>query len=150
MNLAFDAVTCARHDLAGDSSTEPATGTEEGRVTSPAGDSVVNLPEGVAIAPLESADADWPQAEYRTKDFRFRGYFLDKLQRPTFKYERGEVAIEDTPLPLPGASEDEVGKIKRVIELKAKNAPKNLYFRLAQGSFEKKGSPSRGPKWPSP
>ena len=110
----------------------------------PAGDSVVNLPEGVAIAPLESADADWPQAEYRTKDFRFRGYFLDKLQRPTFKYERGEVAIEDTPMPLPGASEDEVGKIKRVIELKAKDAPKNLYFRLAQGSFEKKGQSFEG------
>ena len=44
----------------------------------------MNLPEGVAIAPLESADADWPQAEYRTKDLRFRGYYLDKRQRPTF------------------------------------------------------------------
>ena len=31
-----------------------------------------------------------------------------------------------------------------MIELKAKNAPKNLYFRLAQGSFEKKGQSFEG------
>ena len=110
----------------------------------PAGDAVVNLPEGVAIADLESADAEWPKAEYRTKDLRFRGYHLDKRQRPTFKYERGEVTIEDKPMPIAGASEDDAGAIKRIIKLKAKDSPKNLYFRLAQGSFEKKGKSFKG------
>jgi hypothetical protein len=110
----------------------------------PAGDAVINLPEGVAIAALASSDSDWPQAEYRTKDLRFRGYFLDKMQRPTFKYERGDVTVEDTPMPIAGASEDGAGTIKRVIKLKAKDAPKNLYFRVAQGSFEKKGQSFEG------
>ncbi len=105
----------------------------------PAGDAVVNLPEGVAIAALENSDSDWPNAEYRTKDLRFRGYYLNKMQRPTFKYEHGNVSVEDTPIPLAGASEGEPGAIKRIIKLKAKDAPKNLYFRVAQGGFEKKG-----------
>ena len=104
----------------------------------PAGEAVIKFPEGVAFATLESSDTAWPQAEYRTKDFRFRGYVLDKSQRPTFKYERGGVSIEDTPLPVP-AAEGEFGQIKRVIKLKAKDAPANLYFRIAQGGFEKKG-----------
>ena len=103
----------------------------------PAGEAVIKFPEGVAFATLESSDSSWPQAEYRTKDFRFRGYVLDKSQRPTFKYERGGVAIEDTPLPV-SAAEGEFGQIKRVIKLKSKDAPANLYFRIAQGSFEKK------------
>jgi azurin len=105
----------------------------------PAGEAVIKFPEGVAFATLESSDTAWPKAEYRTKDFRFRGYVLDKSQRPTFKYERGGVAIEDTPLPVSGA-EGEFGQIKRVIKLKAKDAPANLYFRIAQGGFEKKGA----------
>ncbi|MBU62379.1 MAG: hypothetical protein CMI26_07740 [Opitutae bacterium] len=104
----------------------------------PAGEAVIKFPDGVAFATLGSSDSAWPQAEYRTKDFRFRGYVLDKSQRPTFKYERGGVAIEDTPLPV-ATAEGEFGQIKRVIKLKAKDAPANLYFRIAQGGFEKKG-----------
>ena len=110
----------------------------------PAGDAVVNLPEGVALATLESSDSDWPAAEYRTKDLRFRGYYLDKMQRPTFKYEQGEVSVEDTPMPVASASEEDFGKIKRLIKLKAKDAPKDLYFRVAQGNFEKKGKSFEG------
>ena len=48
----------------------------------PAGDAVVNLPEGVAIAALESADAEWPRAEYRTKDLRFRGTTSTRCKGP--------------------------------------------------------------------
>ena len=103
----------------------------------PAGDAVIKFPDGVAFATLDSPEATWPTAEYRTKDFRFRGYVLDKNQRPTFKYERGGVSIEDTPMPVAG-TEDEYGKIKRVIKLKANDAPDNLYFRIAQGGFEEK------------
>ena len=66
------------------------------------------------------------------------------MQRPTFKYERGEVSVEDTPIPVAGASEEDFGKIKRLIKLKAKDAPKGLYFRLAQGNFEKKGKSFKG------
>ncbi|MGE4550755.1 MAG: PA14 domain-containing protein [Opitutales bacterium] len=105
----------------------------------PAGDAVIKFPEGVAFAILDSPEGTWPKAEYRTKDFRFRGYLLDKYQRPTFKYERGEIVIEDTPVPISAGSDDAAGQIKRVIKLKAKNAPANLYFRIAQGDFEEEG-----------
>ena len=104
----------------------------------PAGEGVVKFPEGVAFATLEAPGAAWPAKEYRTKDFRFRGYVLDKYQRPTFKYERGNVAIEDTPVPMAAGEDDLSGQIKRVIKLKAKDAPDNLYFRIAQGGFEEK------------
>ena len=62
----------------------------------PAGDAVIKFPEGVAFAALDSAAAIWPKNEFRTKDFRFRGYALDKKQRPTFKYERGIDALLQT------------------------------------------------------
>tara|TARA_Y100000588_G_scaffold58968_1_gene57638 strand:- start:1109 stop:2704 length:1596 start_codon:yes stop_codon:yes gene_type:complete len=110
----------------------------------PAGEAVIKLPEGVAFAALDSAEATWPHAEYRTKDLRFRGYALDKLQRPTFKYERGDVTIEDTPAPVAAPDEDSFGQIKRTIKLKAKKAPGNLYLRIAQGDFEAKGGSFQG------
>ena len=100
----------------------------------PAGENVVKLPQGVAFATLESADAAWPAAEYRTKDLRFRGYRLDKRQHPTFRYERGNVSITDTPAPVA----DNEDQIKRTLQLKTKDAPGNLYFRAATGDIEAK------------
>jgi len=104
----------------------------------PAGDAVIKFPEGVAFAALDSADAVWPKNEYRTKDFRFRGYALDKKQRPTFKYERGDVTIEDKPEPA-DLGEEGAESIKRVLTLKAKGSLDNLYFRVAQGDVREEG-----------
>ena len=103
----------------------------------PAGDAVIRFPEGVAIAALETAESAWPEAEYRTTDFRFRGYTLDQMQKPTFKYERGNVSIEDRFIPS-------AGKIKRVINFKAKDTPSNLYFRIVEGIFKKKNESFEG------
>ncbi len=64
---------------------------------------------------------------------------MGKYQRPTFKYERGDVTIEDIPEPVAAPDEDSFGQIKRTIKLKAKNAPDNLYLRIAQGDFEEEG-----------
>lgn len=97
----------------------------------PAGENVIKLPQGVAFAQLDSANAAWPAAEYRTKDLRFRGYQLNKRQHPTFRYERGNVVITDTPAPVP----DNEDQIKRTLHLKAKEAPGNLYFRAAAGTI---------------
>ena len=98
----------------------------------PAGDSVIKFPAGVAFATLDAADAQWPKAEYRTKELRFRGYQLDKRQHPTFKYERDGVAIEDTPAPVP---DEELSHLKRTLKLSGKKAPGNLYFRAATGNI---------------
>ena len=43
-------------------------------------------------------------------------------------------------MPITGASEDDAGTIKRIITLKAKDAPKNLYFRVAQGALKRRKS----------
>ena len=67
-----------------------------------------------------------------------------QVQRPTFKYERGEVTIEDTPTPVAAPDEDSFGQIKRTIKLKAKKAPGNLYLRIAQGDYEKEGGSFQG------
>lgn len=104
----------------------------------PAGDAVIKFPEGVAFAALESAEAVWPKNEYRSPDFRFRGYALDKKQRPTFKYERGDVTIEDKPEPA-ALGDEGAETIKRVLTLKAKGSPGNLYFRVAQGDVKEEG-----------
>ena len=98
----------------------------------PAGDSVIKLPDGVAFATLNNADDVWPNAEYRTKDLRFRGYQLDKRQHPTFKYERDGISIEDTPAPVIG---EELNHFKRTLKLSGKQAPENLYFRAATGNI---------------
>jgi len=98
----------------------------------PAGDAVIKLPAGTAFATLGSAGAAWPKAETRSSEFRFRGYQLNKKQQPRFHYEMGEVSIEDTPVPVAGG---EYGHLTRSLQLSAKNAPANLYFRAASGNI---------------
>jgi len=104
----------------------------------PAGNDVTRFPEGLAIAELDSSDSPWPESEYRTKELAFGGYVLDKMQRPTFKYSRNKVSITDNAIPIADTSEEIPGKIKRLIRFSAKEGPTNLYFRIAEGNFEKK------------
>ena len=140
VNLAFDAnnmrlamiwhgefIDGARHWIARGQGFQP-----------PAGSDVLRLPEGLAIAKLNSSDSSWPESEYRTKELAFGGYVLDKMQRPTFKYSRNKVSITDKAIPIADTSEGIPGKIKRLIRFSAKEGPTNLYFRIAEGNFEKK------------
>ena len=140
VNLAFDAnnmrlamiwhgefINGARHWIARGQGFQP-----------PAGNDVLRLPEGLAIAKLNSSDSSWPESEYRTKELAFGGYVLDKMQRPTFKYSRNKVSITDKAIPIADTSEGIPGKIKRLIRFSAKEGPTNLYFRIAEGNFEKK------------
>ncbi len=100
----------------------------------PSGDEVIKLPNGIALTTLESPDAAWPKAEYRTSELRFKGYKLNKKQQPTFLYERDNLKIED--IPSPGE-----GKIQRTLKIKANgNAPENLFFRAASGDLTAKGN----------
>jgi len=102
----------------------------------PAGEAVIKLPAGTAFATLESATSAWPKAETRTTELRFRGYQLNKQQHPTFRYERGDVSIEDTPAPVTG---EESSHLKRALRLSSKAAPGNLYFRAASGNIAAEG-----------
>ena len=103
----------------------------------PAGNDVIRLPEGLAIAELKSKDSAWPESEYRTKELEFDGYVLDKMQRPTFKYSRDEISITDKPVPVGSSFEEKPGVIRRTLKFVGKGNSTNLYLRLAQGNFEK-------------
>ena len=139
VNLAFDAnnmrlamiwhgdfIDGARHWIARGQGFQP-----------PAGNDVIRLPEGLAIAELMTKDSAWPESEYRTKELEFDGYVLDKLQRPTFKYSRDEISITDKPVPVGSSFEEKPGVIRRTLKFVGKGNSTNLYFRLAQGNFEK-------------
>ena len=103
----------------------------------PAGSDVIRLPEGVVITELENSDSVWPGSEYRTKELDFEGYTLDKFQRPTFKYSREDISITDKVIPVNSIFEEKPGKLRRIVKFSSDKAQSNLYFRLAQGKFEK-------------
>ena len=139
VNLAFDAnnmrlamiwhgkfIDGARHWIARGQGFQP-----------PAGNDVIRLPEGVVITELDRPDSVWPGSEYRTKELDFEGYTLDKFQRPTFKYSRGELSITDKVIPVKSKLEEKPGTIRRILKFSGKKPPSNLYVRLAQGKFEK-------------
>ena len=98
---------------------------------------MIRLPEGVVISELDNSDSVWPGSEYRTKELDFEGYTLDKFQRPTFNYSRGELSITDKVIPVASSSKEKPGTIRRILKFSGKKPPSNLYLRLAQGKFDK-------------
>ncbi len=66
----------------------------------PLGDNVLRLHGGAPFAKLDSAEAAWPTGAARASGYRFKGYKLDKEDRPTFQYSMGDIAITDTPTPV--------------------------------------------------
>lgn len=123
-----------------------AKGMWEGRGGShlgPLGTDVINLPPGPSFAVLGSADAAWPmpkemtpKADYRSQVERnlgghFKGYILDKDERPTFHYILNDIDILEQPMPLlktGGAN------LLRKFQLSSKQPVKDLYFLAAQGA----------------
>ncbi|MSU27381.1 MAG: c-type cytochrome [Pedosphaera sp.] len=94
------------------------------------GKDTVNFPAGMAFAMLESATAAWPTNLTRQAEgFAFKGYSLDAQQRPTFRYDFGDVLVEDTFLDV------KVGDTKphlvRSLKLPQRPPPSGLHFRVA-------------------
>lgn len=67
----------------------------------PKGTDLVSLPPGIPFHRLASEDDPWPSkgklnhAFPQDHGYQFRGYHLDARRRPTFRYQFGEVAVED-------------------------------------------------------
>src|SRR6185369_9099098 len=60
------------------------------------GRDAVHFPAGPAFAVLESATTPWPtNLAKQAEGLQFRGYTLDAKQRPTFRYQFGELMVED-------------------------------------------------------
>ena len=112
-----------------------AKGTWQGRAGQffgPYGTDVLNLPTGPAFAVLDDIDSPWPATGRYDRNVggRFLGYRLDDLGRPALRYRLGDVLIEETPAPLPGAGG---ANLVRRFRLAAGPAPDPLFLLLAEG-----------------
>jgi mono/diheme cytochrome c family protein len=111
------------------------------------GRDTVNFPPGPAFAVLASADAPWPVIEAKeikaspdapvavepraiapADSLAFKGYSLDAQRRPTFRYQLGEVSVEDSFLDVKAGA----GKPHFVRSVRFPHTlPPGLYFRVA-------------------
>jgi hypothetical protein len=93
------------------------------------------LVEGSPFAVLADREkTPWPKTPESAADYKFHGYKLDTLRRPTFRYDFRDIAIEDFP-----ADEREDGEAALVRSLTLKQNPNakpnatTIYFRAAVG-----------------
>lgn len=104
----------------------------------PLGYNVVKWVAGPQFALLDSPGASWPTETGRSTTGQFRGYTLDALQRPAFRYTFGEVSVEDFSVALPGEADS---GLRRTLTLRATKAVAGLQFRAAVGAkIEDKGN----------
>jgi hypothetical protein len=111
------------------------TGRGEG-FQSPAGDDVRKLAEGPPLALLADMQQPWPTKTGKEAGYRFRGYRLDELRRPTFLYQFGKVRIEDS---FVGQGEGEERRVVRTVRFTTHDGtppPANLYQRVAAQGTE--------------
>jgi hypothetical protein len=109
-----------------------------GNWNGPLGTDLLPMPPGPAFAVLEHADAPWPQLEMGRKDEKFRnvgghfkGYALDKDERPTFHYVVNDaVDVQEQPVPVLKTAK---ANLVRKFTVASKDSVKGLYFLAAAG-----------------
>ena len=116
-----------------------------GNWNGPLGNDVIAMPPGPAIAILEHPDSPWPQLEmgrrdekYRNVGGHFKGYVLDKDERPTFHYTLNDIDIHEQPMPVLRTARAD---LVRKFELEGKEPVKGLYFLAAEGKSIEQKSP---------
>lgn len=97
----------------------------------------ISFPPGIPFHRLKSMDGNWP---YKGKTdhtfphdqgYRFRGYSLDALRRPIFRYQYGDIAVEDFFEDV--LDENGVARFNRTFRFEAPDAQSPFYFRAAAG-----------------
>ena len=116
-----------------------------GQWLGPMGTDVIDLPPGPAIAILEHADSPWPEIEEGRKDEKFRnvgghfkGYALDKQERPTFHYVLNDVDVQEQPLAVFKTAKAD---LVRKFTIAGKQPSGGLYFMAAAGKKIEEKSP---------
>ncbi|MGY8767181.1 MAG: c-type cytochrome [Pirellulales bacterium] len=97
----------------------------------------IDFSPGVPFHRLASLDDEWPykrKSDYlfpQDHGYQFRGYYLDKLQRPTFMYRYGDIKVEEFYEDLL----DEKGQpyFQRTFTFEAPEKQRLFYFRAASG-----------------
>jgi mono/diheme cytochrome c family protein len=113
-----------------------------GEHLSPLGQDVIDLPPGPAIAVLNSPGDPWPTPKAKDRDLggKFKGYVLDKNERPTFHYVlKDTIDIHEQPLPKLVASGPQ---LIRSFHIDSKEPAGNVYFLAAQGNKIEAKSPT--------
>lgn len=89
---------------------------------------VIRFPAGAAFAVLENLQSSWPTNEARQlPDFQFKGYTLDSVRRPTFRYDFNGGLITDQFIDR----QDTGGKGYLERRLTLTRLPDRTWFRLA-------------------
>ncbi len=101
------------------------------------GTDLIAFPRGIPFHRLASLEDNWPykgKTNYtfpQDQGYQFRGYRLDAMRRPTFRFMYGEVAVqdyfEDT------LDKDKKAFFKRTFTFIAPSPQKPFYFRAATG-----------------
>ncbi len=103
----------------------------------PRGTDRISFPPGIPFHRLKSMDDNWPykgKTNYpfpQDHGYQFRGYHLDAMRRPTFRYHYGAIAVEDVFEDV----RDKAGKVwfKRTFRFETPDAQSPFYFRAASG-----------------
>lgn len=132
LNLAFDSEEMALRELWKGEFANVDLGSFHAR-----GTDHVSFPPGIPFHRLKSLEDSWPykgKTNYtfpQDQGYQFRGYYLDTLQRPTFRYQYGSIAVEEFFEDV----RDKDGKayFKRSFRFEASEAQSPFYFRAASG-----------------
>jgi mono/diheme cytochrome c family protein len=110
-----------------------------GKALGPLGTDVLHMPDGPAFAVLSSPTEAWPKVlpNQRNIGGQFKGYVLDKQERPTFHYILNDVSIEEQPIP----QLQKAVSLIRKFHLTANHSVEGLYFLAASGPKIESTSP---------
>ncbi len=109
-----------------------------GGETQPLGFDVVRVcGDGQGMAVLTDANAPWPPRVERAPGIQFLGYRLDRKRFPTFRYQMGELSVEEHYEPG-GDYKTTDEKVTRVLKFTG-TLPSNLFIRAATGGMKKEG-----------
>jgi mono/diheme cytochrome c family protein len=110
-----------------------------GKSLNPLGTDLLHMPDGPAFAVLATPSTPWPQIvpDQRNIGGQFKGYVLDKNERPTFHYILNDVLIEEQPVPVIGKA----ASLLRKFNLTAQKSVDGLYFVAASGPKVEQKSP---------
>ena len=103
----------------------------------PRGTDLITFPRGIPFHRLASLEENWPYkgktnfAFPQDQGYQFRGYHLDAMRRPTFRFLYGDIAVqdyfEDT------QDKDKKGFFKRTLTFNTPTQQTPFYFRAATG-----------------
>ncbi len=99
----------------------------------PLGDHIFQYELAPPVAVLSDENAPWPSQSPNNLGYHFKGYHLDKLGQPTFRYMLGQILVTDKPECI--ATENEDAALKRSLTIQSSaESTDQVFIRLAAAS----------------